>query len=97
MCCLVAALMLFGPRVGILIWWLADQPRWEAAFDNFIWAFLGFFFLPWTTLVFVLVAPTGSIVGFDWLWLGIGLLSDLSSYGGGRYSQTSRSQGEQLA
>lgn len=89
MCCLVATLMLVGPRAGILIWWLADQSRWERAFDNFAWAFFGFLFLPWTTLMFVLVAPGGTITGFDWVWLGLSLIGDLASYGGGRYGQRS--------
>lgn len=87
MCCLAASLMLIGPRLGILVWWLVDQPRWEGAFTNFVWPFLGFMFLPWTTLMFVLVAPNGSVAGFDWVWLFMGLIADLSSYGGGRYGR----------
>ncbi len=87
MCCLVAVLMLVGPRAGILVWWLIDQPRWESAFDNFLWPLLGFLFLPWTTIVFVLVAPGGDITGFDWVWLALGLIVDLGSYGGGRYGR----------
>ena len=31
-----------------------------------IWAILGFIFLPWTTLMYVMVIP-GGIVGFDWV------------------------------
>lgn len=85
MCCLIAALMVFGPRVGILLWWLIDQTRWERAFDNFLWAFLGFIFLPWTTIFYVLVAPDGRVTGFDWFWLAIGLMADLSSYASSRY------------
>ncbi len=90
MCCLVSVLLLLGPRAGILVWWLIDQERWERAFDNFAVAFLGFFFLPWTTIFFVLVAPNGAVTGFDWVWLALGLLVDLSSYGGGRYGQRER-------
>ena len=71
MCCLFAILVLVGPRAAILVWWLFDQIRWAAAFDTFIWPLLGFLFLPWTTLVYVLVFP-GGIDGFDWLWLAIG-------------------------
>lgn len=87
MCCLLAVFMLAGPRIGILIWWLVDQSRWEEAFGNFAWAFLGFLFLPWTTLMFVLVAPDGNIVGFDWAWLALSLMSDLSAYGSSRYGR----------
>lgn len=88
MCCLVAALMILGPRAGILVWWLVDQSRWESAFDNFFWAFLGFVFLPWTTIFFVLVAPNGRINGFDWVWLTIGLMFDLGSYLSSRSGRT---------
>ncbi|MCP4306610.1 MAG: hypothetical protein GY926_08970 [bacterium] len=87
MCCLVVALMMLGPRFAILVWWITDQPRWERAFDSFAWSFLGFLFLPWTTLTFVLVAPNGGLAGFDWVWLAFGLMADLSSYGGSRYGR----------
>ena len=80
MCCLFAILVLIGPRAAILVWWLVDQLRWAAAFDTFIWPLLGFLFLPWTTLVWVLVFP-GGIDGFDWLWLAIGLAIDIAVVG----------------
>ena len=82
MCCLFAILVLIGPRAAILVWWLFDQIRWAAAFDTFIWPLLGFLFLPWTTLVWVLVFP-GGIDGFDWLWLAIGLAIDVASWASG--------------
>jgi hypothetical protein len=79
MCCFFAALALFGPRLGVLIWWLVDPARFELAFDSFLISLLGFIFLPWTTIFYLLVFP-GGIIGFDWIWLGIGVLFDLSSY-----------------
>jgi hypothetical protein len=71
--------LLLGPRVGIIFWWILDPGRWDRAFDTFIWPFLGFIFLPWTTLTFVAVAPTGNINGFDWFWLAMGFFIDLLS------------------
>ena len=82
MCCLVIVLALLGPRAGIVLWWLFDMPRWSKAFDSVIWPILGFIFLPWTTLAYVLVYSHG-IVGLDWVVLVISLLVDLGSYGGG--------------
>jgi hypothetical protein len=38
-----------------------------------------FIFLPWATLMYVIVFP-GGIVGFDWLWLCSGLFFDVLSY-----------------
>ena len=91
MCCLLTVLMFIGPRAAILVWWLMDSARWTNAFTgSFIWPLLGFIFLPWTTLMYVLVASNGNIVGFDWIWLGLGVLADLSSYGGGGYGNRDR-------
>jgi hypothetical protein len=92
MCCFFTALLLLGPRAGILIWWLLDPTRWQLAFTNFIWAILGFIFLPWTTLMYALVFP-GGIVGFDWIWLGLGLLVDIGSHVGGGYTNRDRIPG----
>ena len=82
MCCLVALVMILGPRAGILLWWLVDQPRWESAFDTFLIPLAGFLLLPWTTLAYVLVFP-GGVEGFDFIWLILAVLVDLGSYGGG--------------
>ncbi|NMI01025.1 hypothetical protein [Pseudonocardia acidicola] len=79
--CLFIILLLFGPRTAIVIWWLIAPLRWSATFGSFLVPFLGFLFLPWTTLMYVLVAP-GGIVGFDYLWLALALLADISSYAG---------------
>lgn len=84
MCCVFLILVFLGPRAGILLWWLADQARWEAAFDTFLWPFLGFLFLPWTTLMYVGVAP-GGVEGLDWIWLGISFLLDIAMYSGSAY------------
>jgi len=89
MCCLFSALVLLGPRAGILIWWLIDPARWNLAFQTFIWPLLGFVFVPWTTLMYVLVFP-GGIDGFDWVWLGLGLLIDIGSWSGGAYGNRGR-------
>ncbi|AKG54080.1 hypothetical protein DGWBC_1442 [Dehalogenimonas sp. WBC-2] len=82
MCCPLIILMLFGPRAAILIWWLADQVRWDNAFDTFLIPLIGFFFLPWTTLAYVLVFP-GGVEGFDFVWLIIAVLADFGAWGGG--------------
>ena len=82
MCCLFATLAFLGPRAAILVWWLMQPDRWDAAFDNFLWAWVGLIFAPWTTLFYVMVFR-GGITGFDWIWIGLGIFADLASWFGG--------------
>jgi len=90
MCCFITALFFLGPRAAILIWWLIDSARWAAAFTgSFIWPLLGFLLAPWTTLMYVLVFQ-GGITGFDWIWLGLGVIADIGSYAGGGYGNRER-------
>jgi len=68
--------------LAILIWWLVERARFVLAFgDSFLWSLLGFIFLPWTLIMYLLVFP-GGISGFDWLILALGLFADLSGYFG---------------
>lgn len=93
MCCLVTTLLLLGPRLAILVWWLVDSARvylafetWphplNLAFPQWVWPLAGAIFVPWTTLAYLVVFP-GGVVGLDWLWLGLGLLIDVSAHSGG--------------
>jgi hypothetical protein len=92
MCCIFTILVFLGARAAILVWWLFDPTRWNLTFDNFWLPFLGFLFLPWTLLMYVLVFP-GGIDGFDWLWLGLAVVVDIASYGGGAYGNRNRIPG----
>lgn len=89
MCCFFTVLVFIGPRAAILVWWLIDQVRWEAAFDNFIWPFLGFIFAPWTVLGYVTVFP-GGVTGFDWVIMALVILIDVFSYVGGGWGNRGR-------
>lgn len=85
MCCLFTTLVLFGPRLGILVWWLLNPVRFDLAFDDrWLMTLLLWLFLPWTTLMYLIIFP-GGIVGFDWVWLILGILADVASYSGGLY------------
>lgn len=77
-------LILGGPRVGNALWWLVQPARYNAAFPNIWVALLGILFLPWTTLMYA-ASFAGGIVGWDWLWLGIGFFADIASYGSSAY------------
>ena len=74
MCCFFAVLVTLGPRFAILVWWLAQPARWEAAFSSFFWPFLGFIFAPWTTMS----------------WVALGVFLDIASYGASEYGRRER-------
>jgi hypothetical protein len=80
--CLVIFALIFSPRIVMVLWWLLDMARWAATFDSPLLPILGFLLAPWTTLMYVLVAP-GGVGGGDWLLLGIAVLVDLGALGGG--------------
>jgi len=90
MCCFFTSLVVFGPRLAILIWWLINPVYVRLGVDgNWILAILGWVFLPWTAIMYLIVFPNG-IVGFDWVLIGLGLLFDVMSYGGGGYGNRGR-------
>lgn len=95
MCCFFTALLLFGPRVAILVWWLYTPAYITSLFQTWIWPLLGWIFLPWTTLMY-LVVGVGGIVGFDWIILGLGVFADMATYFGGYRERERVPYGDQL-
>jgi hypothetical protein len=92
MCCIFATLLLLGPRITGAIWWIARPALWNAAFSSWIWPLLGLIFVPWTTLMWILVSG-GGITGFDWVWIGLSVVADIASYGGSAYGNRDRIPG----
>jgi hypothetical protein len=86
MCCFFTTLLFFGPRLAFLIYWLLPYGRVKvtAVFNTWFWPLLGLIFLPWTTLMYVIVADIGGgLVWFDWIWVGLAFLADIAGYVGG--------------
>jgi hypothetical protein len=86
MCCFFTTLLFFGPRLAFLIYWLVWPVRVMAVLNTWIWPLLGLIILPWTTLMYVIVAspvPGIGLSGFDWFWMVLALLADLAGYAGG--------------
>jgi hypothetical protein len=79
--CLLALMGAFAPRLLFLFIWIARPAYVDRVFDTFILPLLGLIFLPFTTLMWVLLDPSG-IDGGDWLWILLAVLLDLSHYGG---------------
>lgn len=79
--CFVPLLALISPRLAlffILIFsgWIGE------ALDGWIVPVLGFFFLPWTLLAYVVmwqVSPLG-VDGFDWFIVGFAFVVDIAAY-----------------
>ncbi len=90
MCCAISVLALFGPRFFIFVWWLAEPARWAIAFgSSWFVGLLGFIFVPWATLAYVIVAP-GGLDTADWLLVGLGLVLDVMTWGGGAFGNRDR-------
>ena len=79
--CLTAFVSSFS-RIMLLMAWIARPALMDAAFGSFIIPCLGFLFLPFTTLMYViLIQGVGSIQGLDWLWLFLAAVLDIASIG----------------
>jgi hypothetical protein len=84
--CLLALFAGVFPRLGVFIIWVARPERVDAAFDTWIWPLLGIIFLPFTTLIYVVLYRPGGLEGWDWFWITIAVLLDVSHWGVG-YTQ----------
>ena len=79
--CLTAFVSSFS-RIMLLFAWIARPNLMDAAFGTVIIPCLGFLFLPFTTLMYViLIQGVGSIQGLDWLWLFLAAVLDIASIG----------------
>jgi hypothetical protein len=91
--CLLVLLSAFAPRLVVLFAWIARPAYFDAVFDTWIFPLLGLIFLPFTTLMWLLVgAPPQGAEGLDWLWVILAVLLDLSHHGN-TWEQRSTVQG----
>ena len=91
--CLLAIFMGMFPRAGTLLLWLARPNYFSAAFGgSWFWPLLGIIFLPFTTLMYVLLwSPTG-LAGFDWFWLVLAVVLDI-----GHWTHTTYTNRDQIS
>jgi hypothetical protein len=77
--CLFALLGGLFPRLALLILWIARPARVDAAFDGWL---LGIIFLPFATLIYVLLyTPGRGVTGWDWFWVVLAALLDIGHWG----------------
>jgi len=80
MCCLALVTVGLGPRIALALWWIFGD-RVDLAFGSWIVPLLGLLFLPWTTLMYVIVwSPIGGVEGAEWLLVALGLVLDIATY-----------------
>ena len=78
--CLLTGILTLAPRLVLLFVWLFTA-RLSAAFEGILIPLLGFLFLPFTTLAYVLVWDAQSgVSGGAWLLVAGGLVFDLGTY-----------------
>jgi hypothetical protein len=78
------------PRLGLLVLWLARPALVDAAFNTFILPLLGIIFLPFMTLIYVIVyVPGVGLTGSGFIWVILALLLDIGHWGA---SYTQRDQ-----
>jgi hypothetical protein len=89
--CLLAIFGGLFPRLAVLFIWLARPVLFSAAFGgSWFWPLLGIIFLPFTTLMYILLWSPGGLVGFDWVWLILAIILDLGHIGGVGYGNRDR-------
>ena len=77
--CLLVLLAAISPRLVVFLFWLARPVQFDAAFGGPIIPMLGIIFLPFTTLMYVLLQTPGvGLSGSDWIWVGLALVLDLA-------------------
>ena len=83
MCCIVLVLALVGPRLALVLMWLFSDYL-SRAYNGFVLPFLGFLFLPWTTIAYAIAQNAfGGLNGIGLLLVILGLLGDIGVIGGG--------------
>jgi hypothetical protein len=77
----------FWPRLWILGFWIFGHQLGNA-FGSWIIPTLGFFFLPWTTLMYAFMwgISSNGVFGWEWIVVGVSFLVDLLWWAWGRSS-----------
>jgi hypothetical protein len=78
--CLLAFGLSVAPRFFLVLAWLFSD-RWNIVWHgDFLVPLLGIIFLPYTTIMFLLVWSPAGISGWDWLWIILGVFLDVLHY-----------------
>jgi hypothetical protein len=73
----------FAPRLALALMAIFNDEISKSFDGGILVPFIGFLFLPYTTLAYVLFHWWGGdVVGIDWFFVGFAFLLDISSYAG---------------
>lgn len=91
--CLFALFAVMAPRLAFLFMWIFT-PLVDRAFNTFVGPLLGLAFLPFTSIMYVLLyMPGAGVVGWAWFWVVLAFFIDLTSYAGSAISNRQQIQG----
>ena len=77
--CLFALMAGIFPRLALFIVWVARPALVGAAFSTWIIPLLGIIFLPFATLMYVILYTPGlGLTGWDWFWVILAALFDVA-------------------
>jgi hypothetical protein len=67
--------------VVLILAWIFGN-RWDVVWGgNWFWPLLGIILAPYTTIMYLLVwSPGLGIYGWDWMWIGMGVLLDIMKW-----------------
>ncbi|MFV9504049.1 MAG: hypothetical protein AB4911_05725 [Oscillochloridaceae bacterium umkhey_bin13] len=89
--CLFAIFAGMFPRLGVMFIWLARPILFSVAFGgSWFWPVLGILFLPFTTLMYVLLWSVTGLTGWDWMWLLLAFLIDTGAIGSSGWANRDR-------
>ena len=96
--CLFAMMAGFFPRLATLLLWIARPNMVSNAFNGWLLPILGILFLPFTTLMYIiLMQGVGGLTGLDWMWLILAVLLDVMHYSSTAYSNRNQIPGYKAA
>ncbi len=83
-CCAILLFLFLGPRVAIAALALFSNYIGRAFNGEFLFPFLGWLFLPWTTLAYTwAINDRGEVAGFHAIVFVVAVLADLGIVGKG--------------
>ena len=82
--CLFALLAGFFPRLALFIVWVARPALVAAAFNTWLIPLLGIIFLPFATLMYVILySPGFGLTAWEWFWVILAGIFDLAHLAAG--------------